>query len=230
MVYYNINNITTKSIKILEYDISKRISCFDRNGKYYVILNEIDTKVYEINNKLKYIFPISSIVNNISENYKKLYCRSNDYIKLYDFNNGNELYSIPLHHLRTGGMSLSGDYIFYSDNINTIKIINDNFEYIYNHEFLEIEEHEEFDTDIDLILFAVTFHSNNKLVAIHFPTYILIIDMIKNNIKKIENIMFDENDRYNYDPEYYVMEFTKDGKHLIVKYSDYNIKVIDYTI
>ena len=63
----------------------------------------------------------------------------------------------------------------------------------------------------------------------HISTYILIIDIIENKIiKKIENIMFDENDRYNNDPEYYVMEFTKDGKHLIVKYNDSNIKKIDY--
>jgi hypothetical protein len=229
IVYYDINNIKPKIIKILDCELfpfmTNNIYYIDRNGLYYVISNENETIIFDINNnKPKYNLPISTINNIITQDYKKILCRSNDYVKMYDFNNATELYSVQLHHLHISSMSLYGDYIFYSSDIDTINInnINNKLEYIYVHD-------DNIDLDIEIILLGIAFHPNNILVAMHFPTYILIIDMINNKIiKKIENIMFDENDRYNHDEQYYAMEFTNDGKYLIVKYSDYKIIKIDY--
>jgi hypothetical protein len=218
MIYYNINTSIKNVINISSSGIFPKYHYFDRNGLYYVVSNKNETMIFDIQNKkLMYTLPIFSKINIISDNYKKIMCRTNDYMKVYDFNNGNELYSIELNHLEMGGMSLCGNHIFYKNN-NIIKIINDKLEYNYINE----------DIDLDFELKSIAFHPNNIWLALHFEINIIIIDMIKNNIiKNIENIMFDENERYNEDDSYYEMEFTKDGKSLIVRYTNYNIKKID---
>ncbi len=221
IVYYNINNTSINSINISNSTIFPKYFYFDRNGIYYVISSNNQIMIFDIKKKaLKNIITSNSqeecTMNIISEDYKKLLCRSNNYMKVYDFNNGNKLFSIQLNHLETGGISLYGNHIFYKQN-NNIIIINDRLEYNYIN-----------DTEDELILNGIAFHPNNYIIALYLEMNIIIIDMIKKTvIKNIENMMFYENERYNNDDSYYNMEFTKDGNYLIIKYTDCIIKKID---
>ncbi len=230
IVYYDIYNKTKKVIKLT----FNRCYYFDRNG-LYLIMNEDDTTIFDIkNNKIKYILPFKSVYNIISQDYNKLYSRSDNYIKLYDFNNGSEIYSIELNNdiyysYNLSRMSLTGDFIYYTYN-NCIKIINinNNLEYTYTHDMTDYHND---DIKLDDILASIAFHPNNKIVILHFKTYILVIDIIQNKIiNKLENITFDDNDRYNNDSEYYEMEFQSCNKHeqyLIVKINNYYIQRIN---
>lgn len=215
IVYYNINNniMNNNVINISSSGIFPKYYYFDRNGLYYVISNTNETMVFDLKQKtLMYTLPIGSIINLISNNYKKIMCRSNDYMKVYDFNNGNELFSIELNHLEMGYMSPCGNHIFYKkeDNIN---IINNN-NIIIN--YIEDE------------IIGIAFHPNNIYVAFYIGPTILVIDMNTNKIiKELNDDTYDEN-KYDIDEIDYEMEFTQDGQYLIVNIGKYNTNKLTF--
>ncbi len=216
MVYYDIH---TKNIKKILIGLCPLYYYFDRNGLYFITSNNNTTYIFDIiGNKLLYELPIHSIINDniemISEDYKRILCLSKNNIYIYDLINGNKIYSSSL--------ELNQNYKFFSYTNKTMKYIIYGYDNIIN--ILNIDgdrdthfyyKDDEEDEDINYIK-GIAFYKD--LVAIHYNYYVKIINIKQNKIERIE------------DTSYCVlcnrMEFTKDGKYLIIKKDDIIIETI----
>ncbi len=211
IVYYDINAKIKNKIKLLSGIIPNNYY-FDRNGLYYVISNNESTYIFDINaNKLLHQLPFHCSLNNliISDDYKRIFCRSNDNIYIYDLINGNIIYSLELNHLLLACMSSDGNIVVYYDN-NTENIIivdiNNHNNYNYNYKI------EEDYYDIKGIAFY-----KDLLVSLYLDHGLIVIINLKTKSKIDKEI--DCFDVCN-------MEFTKDGKYLILKIDDLIIETI----
>ncbi len=211
MIYYDIDTNMTESIKIIKSNCRPRYYFFDRNGLYFALSGVDETYVFDIKNQLllhKFDYPLHYI--KISDDYNKILCCSSlDQIHLYDFKTGDRLFFMDLHHLSFININGSADSIIHDEMGSKIKILENNklkFEYNYDdNEFFLIKG------------FAFYPNKCSELLALCFTYYIKIINMKNNEIKIIDDI----------EPcdDIYDIEFTNDGKHLILRKDHSNIYI-----
>ncbi len=209
--YYNINTNINKKIKLLN-DGYPNNYYFDRNGLYYITSHLDTTYIFDINsNKLLHKLPIHCSLNNnieiISKDYKKIWFRSNDNLYVYDLINGNQIYSLEINHLLFACMNSDCNLVAYYDNtIQSINILDNQNNNQYNYHF------EEDYYDIKGIAFY-----KDLLVSLFLDHGLIVIINLKTKTKVEKEI--DCFDLCN-------MEFTKDGKYLVVKIDDLIIETI----
>jgi hypothetical protein len=216
IVYYDINTTIKNKIKLLS-GIFPNNYFFDRNGLYFVVSNNDTTYIFDINaNKLLYELPFNSSIDNnemniiVSQN-NRIFLRSDDNIYIYDLINGNRIYSLELNHLILANMSINGNLLIYSDNnydsINIVDINNQNNLYNYK---LEEEYYNIYNIK------GIAFYKDS-LVSLFLDHGLIVIINLKTKSKIDKEI--DCFDLCN-------MEFTKDGKYLIIKIDDLIIETI----
>ncbi len=211
IVYYDINTKIKTKIKLFT-GICPNNYYFDRNGLYYVISNNDTTYIFDINaSKLLTELPFHCSLDNniiISDDYKKMFCRSDDNIYIYDLINGEKIYSLELNHLLLATMSNDGNIVSYYDNTSqSIVIININkidnkYSYLIEEDYYDIK--------------GIAFYKD-ILIALFLDHGLIVIINLKTKSKIDKEI--DCFDLCN-------MEFTKDGKYLILKIDDLVIETI----
>jgi hypothetical protein len=237
LVYLDVNNnivyydIYTKSkiIKNMKLIIIKDNNnyCnnyyFDRNGSYYVVSNSENTFIFDIknNNILEPLiilpFSCSNILtdntNEIISQNNRIFLRSDDTVYVYDLINGNKIYSFELNHLFLATISTDGNYIsYYNNNTHSIDIININISIDEYNPYYKYQIKE--DSEI-MDIAGIAFYKD--LVALYQDNGLIVIINLKTKSKIEEEI--DCFDLCN-------MEFTKDGKYLILKIDDLVIEYI----